>query len=67
MIYLKDTFRSNCMINNYQKSPLVSFNDLMIYFNDLKFPEGKTHHLAEFGVWKVILLYTGLLVLAKTA
>lgn len=62
----KDTFRSNCMINKYQKFPFVSFNDLMIYFKDLKVPKGKTHHLAESGVWKVIRFCTGVLVLAKT-
>lgn len=62
----KDTFRSNCMINKFQKFCFISFNDLMIYFNDLKVPEGKTHHLAESGVWKVIHFCTGMLVIAKT-
>lgn len=67
MIYLKDTFRSNCMYNKYPKSPLVSFNDLIIYSKDLKFPEGSTHHLAESNVWKVIHLCTAVLVLEKIA
>lgn len=64
-MYPEDVFRSNFMISKYQKFPLVLFNDLIVYFNSLEFPEEKTHPLVGFGVWKAVHLCVQVLVFAK--
>lgn len=49
LIYPKDTFRSNFMINKYQKFPLVSFNDLIVYFNEPGVP--RKEKTSSIRVW----------------
>lgn len=65
LIYPKDSFRSNFMINRYQIFSLDSFSDLMVYFNEPGVPGRENTLSSRARVWKVMHLCVQVLVLAK--
>lgn len=65
LIYPKDSFRSNFMINRYQIFSLDSFSDLMVYFNEPGVPGRENTLSSRVDVWKVMHLCIQVLVLAK--
>lgn len=65
LIYPKDSFRSNFIINRYQNFPLDSLSDLMVYFNEPGVPGREDTSPSRVCVCKVIRLCVQVLVLAK--